>query len=145
MKRITLAAVACLGFTLFPVHNGGQTIRSQIAKDLISKDSTLVDVYESEAKVAELLDVKQIDLNGDKKPEYLVSGVLCGAQNCSYWIYQKQGNRLVNVPTEIEGIFVRALTTRSKGWKDMVFVYHSSATREPRTVFRFNGRGYVAR
>ncbi len=143
MKRSVLICFGLL--VLAPISVCAQSIRSQIANILISEEPSLVDVYESKTKIERLLIIKKIDLNGDKAAEYLVNGVMCGAQNCPYYILQKKAGKLVRVPGEIEGIFQRVLPTKSKGWRDLVFAWHSSATRAPKTTYRFNGHKYIAR
>ena len=133
---LLLLFAPCLAFT--------QSIRSQLAKQLIAQDPSLVDIYGNRGEVERRLNVMQFDLNNDRSLEYLVSGVYCGAQNCPFYIFKRKSGHLEQIPSEIEGIFVKVLPTKSKGWKDLLFAYHSSSSREPETKFRFNGYKYVA-
>lgn len=141
-----LASLICILFILVsPSMSTDQSLRREVATRLVAQDSSLLEVYESLSEIERRLTIQQLHLNGDRIPEILVSGVMCGAQNCPYYLFQRKGRRLVEVSADFEGIFLRVAKTRSQGWLDLIFGWHSSATSGSTTVFRFNGARYVAR
>ncbi|MGB7208647.1 MAG: hypothetical protein WBD27_08305 [Pyrinomonadaceae bacterium] len=127
----------------------GQAAPVPLAKQILKDDSMVRDLADqgrwSVAEVARRLRTKRLDLNGDKVPEFLISGIGCGSANCPYWLYQQRGKQYIAIPGDFEGIFVRALTSKKNGWRNLEFAYHSSSNREPTTVYAFNGRKYVAK
>jgi hypothetical protein len=127
----------------------GQGTPVPLARQILRDDSMVRDLTDQDgwslAEVARRLKATRIDLNGDRVPEFIISGIGCGSANCPYWLYQQRGKQYIAIPGDFEGIFARALTSKTNGWRNLEFVYHSSSNREPTTVYVFNGRKYVAK
>ncbi len=77
------------------------------------------------------------DLNGDGRPEalvYMMSGNFCGSGGCTLFIYTpEQGSFYQHGSTSVTSLPVRALNSRTRGWRDLAVGVSGGGTRA-RTV-----------
>lgn len=63
------------------------------------------------------------DLNGDGRPEalvYMISGAYCGSGGCTLFIYTpEQGSFYQHGSLSVTSLPVRALNSRTRGWRDL--------------------------
>jgi hypothetical protein len=89
-------------------------------------------------------EIEPIDLNHDGQMEYQVTGrgtCSCGAQNCSVWIYQKDGE-VFNRVLEGNGTESKVARTTHNGFDDVVVTSHDSAATQYRASYVFDGQRY---
>jgi putative lipoprotein len=83
------------------------------------------------------------DLNGDGRPEalvYMMSGNYCGSGGCALYIYTpEQGSFYQHASMSVTNLPVRALNTRTQGWRDLSVAVAGGGTRA-RTVLVPHGR-----
>jgi hypothetical protein len=68
------------------------------------------------------LDVTKIDLNGDKRPDYVVvskSLVDCGSGGCAAWVLVSDGGRYRNVLPALLVFGITVADTRTQGVSDL--------------------------
>jgi putative lipoprotein len=84
-----------------------------------------------------------MDLNGDGRPEalvYMMSGNYCGSGGCTLYIYTpEQGSFYQHGAMSVTNLPVRALNTRTRGWRDLSVAVAGGGTRA-RTVLVPHGR-----
>jgi hypothetical protein len=89
-------------------------------------------------------EIEPIDLNHDGQMEYQVTGrgtCSCGAQNCSVWIYQKNGEEFNRI-LESNGTESRVARTTHNGFDDVVVTSHDSAATQYRASYVYDGQRY---
>jgi hypothetical protein len=89
-------------------------------------------------------EIEAIDLNHDGQMEYQVTGrgtCSCGAQNCSVWIYRKNGDAFNRV-LEGNGTESKVARTTHNGFNDVVVTSHDSAATQYRATYIFDGERY---
>jgi hypothetical protein len=70
------------------------------------------------------LDVTKVDLNDDKRPDYIVvskSSIYCGSGGCSVWVLMSDGDGYRNVAPEILVFKLTVADTRTKGVLDLLW------------------------
>lgn len=84
-----------------------------------------------------------VDLTGDKK-EVLLVEMACNSHNCPVWMYQKRGDRYVELLSDDATTIVgfRVLQTRSHGLPDIQITQHDSSTQSEVRIHRFDGKKY---
>lgn len=107
-------------------------------------------------KISNLVKVRKVDLNSDKKYEYLILGnspFVCGSGGCSLWIYRKEPN--TNNYQSIEPISgedvslrgsldknINVLHTTTNGYFDLECFERSFQTTT-KVVLKFDGTRYA--
>ena len=89
--------------------------------------------------------VRSIRLAADGSQQLLVRGsgsCLCGAQNCGFWIYRKQGEKYELLLTGAGATKVEAARNAVKGYRDVVSESHASAIDTIVRTYRFDGAHY---
>jgi hypothetical protein len=90
--------------------------------------------------------VKKIDLNGDRKPEFVVQGLdkyLCSPTgNCSFWIYRKTENGYEQILEASDVQQYNFGRTLNNGYLDLTTFMHGSAFDSDLSVYRFDGDMY---
>jgi hypothetical protein len=80
------------------------------------------------ARLSRHLQARTVDVNNDGRPEYLVNGMppfLCGAQNCSYWLYHRAPSGRYRLLLDDElFLWMEVLSTSSQGYRDVLGVMH---------------------
>lgn len=83
------------------------------------------------------------DLNGDGRPEalvYMMSGNYCGSGGCTLYIYTPEQNSFYQHGSmSVTNLPVRALNSRTSGWRDLSVAISGGGTRA-RTVLIPHGR-----
>jgi hypothetical protein len=83
------------------------------------------------------------DLNGDGRPEalvYMMSGNVCGSGGCTLYIYAPEQNSFYQHGSlSVTNLPVRALNSRTRGWRDLSVAVAGGGTRA-RTVLVPHGR-----
>lgn len=67
---------------------------------------------------------------------------LCGAQNCSFWIFLKTANKYELLLKGIGSTNVRAGQQSSKGYRDVISESHASAMETIIRTYRYDGAQY---
>lgn len=100
----------------------------------------------------EILEIKYIDLNGDRRKEVLVRAVTipsCGAVgNCDFWVLEKRTGRhriLLHGDDywDASRMGEQVLRNRTKGYRDILLKGHFSASDTSYSTYRFNGNRYI--
>ncbi len=100
----------------------------------------------------DILEIKYVDLNGDRKNEVLVRAVSipsCGAVgNCDFWILEKRNGRYRiilhdNDYWDITEMGKQVLRKRTNGYRDVLLKGHFSAAETSFVTYRYNGKRYV--
>ena len=87
------------------------------------------------------------DLNGDGRDEVIVRATSpdhCGSGGCDLFVLTPKGDSFRTVmEATVTHVPVRALQTRTNGWKDLAVTVAGGGIRTPRQVrMRFDGRSY---
>jgi putative lipoprotein len=73
------------------------------------------------------------DLNGDARPEalvYMMSGNYCGSGGCTLYIYTpEQGSFSQHGSMSVTNLPIRALNSRTRGWRDLSVAVGGGGTR----------------
>jgi len=125
-------------------------IWNQLIKDKSFKD------WEADSRdsldCAEMLEIKEIDLNQDNQKEFFLRGKnsnLCSAVgNCAFWIYEKKEKKFKNLlystdQWEITELPNQASKTRTNKYSDIVLKGHMTAADTTYEYFRFSGEKYI--
>jgi putative lipoprotein len=84
-----------------------------------------------------------VDLNGDGRQEalvYMMSGNYCGSGGCTLYIYTPEQNSFYQHGSmSVTNLPVRALNSRTRGWRDLSVSISGGGTRA-RTVLVPHGR-----
>ncbi|HEX2202694.1 MAG TPA: hypothetical protein VHG91_05335, partial [Longimicrobium sp.] len=96
------------------------------------------------ARVLRFTEARAHDLNGDGRPELFIvgTGPLCGANNCSVWVYAREAGGRVRRLLQTGGVRVAPVRTAAGGWRDLRALAHMSADETYHTVYRYDGRAY---
>lgn len=146
--------------TLIPVSETPQSkialrcddkLLRQISEELLQDDDFVGWIRSRDTKVfdcSENFRLEKIDLNRDRKPEFIVQGInlnLCTVTgNCSFWIYAQNGDGYISL-MEVENIQrYRMLQKTRNGYRDVLTYRHNSAFDSDLSVLRFNGKHYDA-
>src|SRR5262249_19605809 len=89
--------------------------------------------------------VEERDLNGDGIKEYEVqlSGMCaCGAQNCTIYLYRRNGQGFESILEGASGLGIEVLKTSTNGYQDLQINAHDTAATESRTRYKFDGKQY---
>jgi hypothetical protein len=89
--------------------------------------------------------VRSIRLAADGSQQIVVRGsgsCLCGAQNCGFWIYRKQGGKSELLLTGAGSTKIQAARHSVNGYRDVVSESHASASETIIRTYRFDGAHY---
>jgi hypothetical protein len=140
-----------LCITASVVH--AQTVSSSIRNKLIDRVLTdfpdqgdcLKDMTaEEQANFRKNSSIDEIDLDHDGKKEYRIFGsgsCVCGAQNCSIWIYRRTANGFEPIFDSM-GVDLKVSKTAHNSYDDLVVNSHDSAATQYRVTYAFDGRRY---
>jgi peroxiredoxin len=67
---------------------------------------------------------------------------LCGAQNCGFWVYRKNGSKYELLLEGAGSIKVSAARTSANGYRDIVSQSHASAAETIIRTYRYDGSRY---
>jgi len=152
MKRFVVAMMFAAIFTIFPLTgNTTETKRAKTAKStkavaielskaLLADGFIEKDCYNSIVDKASIINVKTVDLDGDKKPEYIVEGnppCAFGASRNMYWVYKKtdQGYHVLLDAGAADGI--QALKNSTNGYRDLIILPRSDSV-----IYKYDGNSY---
>lgn len=133
---------------IFVQYNSAQTIPRELVKQIIEDNKDVNDyVKNSKMSLSEVikeLKASKIDLNSDGNPEYIVFGLICG-QNCSHWVYQKDGSKFIQIPFAGWGSYLslEVLKTKTKGYRNLRGTIFLNCCEEGLETYTFNGFKYV--
>lgn len=100
---------------------------------------------------ADMIEVKQIDLNQDNREEILVRGSnfnLCSAVgNCAFWIFEQNGKRYRKLlystdQKSMTKMADQAVKTKTKGYSNITLKGHFSSSETIYEFYKFNGNKY---
>ncbi|SRR5713226_204073 len=89
-----------------------------------------------------------IHLKADGSSQILVQGSYpceCGAQNCAFWIYQRNGNGYQLLVSIDSVVSVRPRNASTNGYRDIVAELHSSAFETWISTYKFDDNHYQAK
>lgn len=148
MHRLPLAAVllASLAAPLAAQPGRAVPVPRGVAEDIASRARAegADDERSDAAQVLRFTEAETRDLNGDGRPEYVVtgSGPLCGANNCTRWVYRRGASGRFHHLLETGGSRLETERAGAGGWRDLRGVSHLSAAESFHSVFRFDGADY---
>lgn len=99
-----------------------------------------------------LLEVEKVDLNGDRRDEFIVWGrsapELCGGTgNCAIWIFEKKngGYKLLlqSVAYNDATKWFEAKRAKTNGYRNILLKSHFTAAETTYVFYKFNGTKYV--
>lgn len=140
-RSITFLSLALLGLTVLPAWSAAPQSDALLERFLV-KELGLTAQDEMPTRYR----FKQIDLNGDKKPEIVVmveGGMVCGTGGCQGYVLQKLATgykknsafTLLRTP-----VFMSAHKT--KGWNDLVVSVSGGGVQAGLRVLAYNGQSY---
>ena len=123
--------------------------REKIISQLQKDEPELLECFDEtdrdgKKKFLSEIEIDLIDLNRDGRPEYHVQpvgGCMCGAQNCSFWIYRQVGDSFTLL-LATNGLGLSVEKTVSNGYFDVSVGAHNNAFTRYVTYYRFNGKEY---
>jgi hypothetical protein len=89
--------------------------------------------------------LQSIQLAADGTSQLLVKGstsCLCGAQNCSFWIYRKEHGKYKLLLAGPGAIKIKAGKNLAGGYRDVISQSHASANETILRTYRFDGKEY---
>lgn len=92
--------------------------------------------------------IQAVRLAADGTRQFLIkasNSCLCGAQNCRFWIYRKQGHTYQALLTGEGATKIRPARQSAKGYRDIVSESHASAIETILRTYRFDGQAYQLR
>jgi len=150
---------------LFPVSGSGQSHKKgpnlaqakstnvKLPEELIhqmARDDNEIKSCQQEqggntTKVAENFSARLLDLNGDRKPEWIIDGIpgpcsLCGNHECGGFIYREVAGSYELLLLHSGGI---PLNTFTNGYRDLKAGSGTPVWRSE-TIYKYNGRRYKA-
>lgn len=87
---------------------------------------------------------RAVDLNGDSKPEYLLTSANeceCGQVNCSQWVYRANGKGF-DLLLEAEGYVLHVGKTAHRNYRDLATTSRNSAAIVNHVSYAFTGARY---
>ena len=118
----------------------------------VSAPPSLVEVLDQEdrdcvnqAGLERSVTVRSIQLTKGGTGQILVRGsglCLCGAQNCGFWVYQREGAKYDLLLKGAGANRVRAARTSAQGYRDIVSQSHASAGETIVRTYRYDGSHY---
>jgi hypothetical protein len=108
----------------------------ELASTVVRNDGLSID------EVVRKIKAQSIDLNRDSKPEFILSGLICG-QNCSYWIYRQEKDSYLKIPFEGSFQDLKVLATKTKGYQDLLGTRYWTCCEASLMTYQFDGSGYV--
>ena len=133
-------------FLIAPVILSGQNLRKDLVTALLSDDEEVATSVRRDGlsldEAVKKITVRAVDLNGDGKPEYILSGLMCGMQNCSYSLYKADGTTYKRIP--LVGYFtgIKILATKTNGYSDLLGYEFINCCEGGLQTYQFNGTGY---
>lgn len=116
-----------------------------LVDQLLSDDSEAANIARNSGystnDVIRQLTAKAIDLDGDGRSEFILSGLICG-QNCSHWIYRRRGKSFERIPFEGSFTGLKVLATSTNGHKDLRGSVFLNCCEGGLETYQFNGTGY---
>ncbi len=120
----------------------------------LKKDKEFIERIENfnqDEDCAEMLEVQQIDLNGDRRNEFIVwgrsSGLCGGTGNCAVWIYEKKNDKykllLQSVAYNDTAKWFEVKKAKSNGYRNILLKSHFTAAETTYIFYKFNGTKYV--
>lgn len=100
---------------------------------------------------ADMLEIKEIDLNQDNQKEILLRGknfYLCSAVgNCAFWIYEKKSKRYEKALYSTDYIDITEMgeqikKTRTNNYSDILLKGHLTAADTSYDFYKFDGKRY---
>jgi hypothetical protein len=139
------------GIAVTAQRSGGAAagVRKQLMEKVLQDSPEMRDCLKDQSRSEQQAfvsdsEIEPIDLNHDGQTEYQVTGrgtCSCGAQNCSIWVYQKNGEEFNRV-LEGNGTEARTARTTHNGFDDFVVTSHDSAATQYRASYIFDGHRY---
>lgn len=148
MRPLALAALlaAALPLPLSAQPGRPLSVPRAVAEDIASRARAegADDERGDAAQVLRFTEARERDLNGDGRPEIFVTGTgpLCGANNCSMWVYGRENGGRYRLLLETGGVRLDPERGAARGFRDLRAVAHMSAAESYHTVYRHDGRAY---
>ncbi|HYJ79445.1 MAG TPA: hypothetical protein VEW03_07600 [Longimicrobiaceae bacterium] len=122
-----------------------RAVAEDIAARARAEGADAQDERRDAVQVLRFTEARERDLNGDGRPELFVTGTgpLCGANNCTFWVYGREGGGRVRRLLETGGVRLDPERTAARGFRDLRGVAHMSAAQSFHTVYRYDGRAYA--
>jgi hypothetical protein len=143
MFRNFLITLLLLSFA--QLANAQKTPR-ELAQQIIKDNTDVREVVQNTqmklGAVIKELKAQKVDLNGDGNFEYIVSGLICG-QNCSHWIYQKDGTKFIQIPFNGTFTDLKVLSNKTKGYSDLRGRVFLNCCEGALQTYKFDGFKYV--
>lgn len=141
MKVLVLCLIVAPFTVVFSQHP-----TKKLAEQLLADEELASTVARNDGlsidEVVKKIDAKSIDLNRDGKPEFILSGLICG-QNCSYWIYRQEKHLFIKIPFEGSFQNLKVLATKINGYQDLVGTRYWTCCEASLITYQFDGSGYV--
>lgn len=144
---LTLITILVFGLLIFltAIAAFGQHPPRALAEQLLIDDSVASDVARNSGysivEVIKQLNVRAVDIDGDGRLEFILSGLICG-QNCSHWIYRQRGKSFERIPFEGSFTELKVLATSTKGHKDLLGRVFLNCCEGGLQTYQFNGTEY---
>lgn len=127
-------------------HSGlAQRPTKALVDQLLTDDPVAADTARnlgySTNEVIKQLTVRAVDLDGDGRSEFILSGLICG-QNCSHWIYRQRGKSFERIPFEGSFTDLKVLATSTKGHRDLLGSIFLNCCEGGLETYQFNGIEY---
>lgn len=98
-----------------------------------------------------MLDVKTIDLNNDRRDEYLVRGKsfeVCSVEGCGFWIFENRSGKLVTLLSAVDyenasEIGDQIMRSRNGRYSDILLRTFLTDVTTRFITYRFDGKKYV--
>lgn len=151
MKLSEISFLFLLLFLFVPSVSYTQSTPTELAIQLLKDDLMVKEIAQSDglslSEVIKRLSSQKIDLNGDGVVEFIVSGIGCGASNCTFWLYRKSGNKYIKIPVEddINAESVEPRRTKTNGYLDFSAETHGGAGYNGLYVYKYDGSKYVVK
>lgn len=127
------------------------SIWKKVVKDKEFQDR--IDEYDGIIDCEKVIEVKQVDLNNDGNPEFLVNGTgprLCSATgSCGFWIFQKAGKKYKKLLSstsymgETYSPKYPMKSMRKNKYKNIFFRTHLTGFETNYRTYVFNGKKYI--
>jgi len=145
------AAVVCASFVLISgaqKREASKEVRSKLFREVMTDTDlrSCIEQDEGGAVAAEEgTSVDEVDLNRDGVPEYevrLSSGCVCGAVNCSIYIYRQTSGGYELILDGASGYGIDELKTSSNGYLDVLVTARNNLATASEATYKFDGKQY---
>ena len=129
-------------------REASKEVRSKLFKQVMTDMDLRKCVEEEEGGLRtaeERTTVEEVDLNRDGVPEYevnLSSGCVCGAVNCSIYLYRESSGGYELILDGASGYGLDVLKTSSNGYADVRVTARNNAATASEYTYKFDGKEY---